>query len=131
MDTKRKLATGILGTAMAVALMAGPASADSSRTVIAPAARATVNFSPGSWGDINGGWLYDTNRYDGRCARLYERGYNYALQYTSWHKIAEVCAGGSVRIPAVHYSGYSDHVDVKVCAGTVTSGTACAVTRLW
>jgi hypothetical protein len=98
-----------------------------STTVTTTGAKATVSFKSGAWGDINGGTLYDTNGGDSKCARIYERGYNVVLQWTDWHLKATVCGGGSTQIPAVHYSAFSDHVEVTVCAGFDT----CKVSRLW
>lgn len=121
----------IVGGTNLVAAPAAHAASSNMATVAAPGARADVTYSAGSWGDITGGRLYDTNRSDAKCARIYEQGYNFFLGGNGWNKLAEVCAGGSVAIPARHYSTYSDHVDVKVCAGTATSGSACTVRRLW
>jgi hypothetical protein len=62
------------------------------------------------------GTLYDLSSGDERCARVYDRGYNYFLGWGDWKLLKTVCAGG--RTGYSDFIGvYADKVKLQVCAG--------------
>jgi hypothetical protein len=75
------------------------------------------------------GLLIDTAPNDARCTRVYSRGRNLLLGYTAWKLNKTVCAGGLSTFQSERYLLYGDRVQVKLCAGTATTGALCKVGR--
>lgn len=100
--------------------------ATSATTVSVTGAKANVSYTPGGMGTVSAK-LYDTNASDAKCARFYTRGYNYILGWGGWQLKGTACAGSTLSIGSDRFYAYSDHVEVKVCAGNDT----CDTKRLW
>ena len=117
--------------ALAVALLgivAGAAMAGYSGTVKAPHAHATWSWNTNT--EHLSGTLYDDSASDGKCAKVYDQGYNYFLGWGSWKLLATQCGGGHRSYSDGIYV-YSDHVNLKVCAGNSTSGSECKAISAW
>ena len=123
-NTKLRKAGVVAAVTTTALLAASPAWASVSATAwngnssVALATGTGVNTS---YGHAVRGTLYDMASWDGRCARVYSRGYNYFLGYSGAQIEATVCSGGYTGYQTESYWTYGDKVQIKVCAGYMTT----------
>lgn len=86
--------------------------------------KTTYHGYSGLWGQVSG-HLTDVLKYDDRCSRVYARARNGMGSWTVWSLRAKVCSGGSTDWASEKYMTYRDRLQVKICAGTETSGNYC------
>jgi hypothetical protein len=113
-----RLTLAMAVAALTLALVAGPVHAVVHRgTVYSTNNKASSTWRHDTHTERRYGVLTDRSPNNGKCARLYDRGYDAALgQWSAWSLRKRVCAGGSVSWSFTP-TEYADMTEIKVCDG--------------